>query len=298
MKRSEIRVRDPFIVLDNDTYYLYATTGEKTHSYYTSKDLNNWEYGGVTFEIPDNFWANKDVWAGEVHKYCGKFYLFVSLLGKNGLRGTQVSVSDKPSGPFIPLKNGPVTPTNQSCIDGTLYVENGKPYIIYSHDWPDNYLPEKQAYMGEICIQELSLDLKEGIGEPSVLFSSDESPISAQTPHHMTWEGKKIYRYGSDGPFLHKLSSGKLMMIWSPYLQDHYVVLKAYSQSGSVKGPWVHEDKPLFDNDGGHGMIFKDKDGKYILSIHSPEKHNLERAHLFELGEKDDSIVILKEIDM
>ena len=88
MKRSEIRVRDPYIVLDGGTYYLYATTGETTQSYYVSDDLEDWEYGGVSFEIPEDFWAYKDVWAGEVHKYKDRFYLFVSLLGRNGIRGS------------------------------------------------------------------------------------------------------------------------------------------------------------------------------------------------------------------
>ena len=63
LKRRDIRVRDPFIVLDDGKYYLYATSGERTMSYYVSDDLENWEEGGIAFEIPDNFWAYKDVWA-------------------------------------------------------------------------------------------------------------------------------------------------------------------------------------------------------------------------------------------
>ena len=143
MKRTDIRVRDPFIVLENGIYYMYATTGERTLSCYYSKDLVNWEEGKVVFEIPENFWAYKDVWAGEVHRYKGKFYLFVSLLGTNGLRGTQIAVSDKPDGRFVPLIDRAITPLDQSCIDGTLFVSDGKPFILYSHDWPDNYVEER-----------------------------------------------------------------------------------------------------------------------------------------------------------
>lgn len=36
MKRREIRIRDPYIVLEDGVYYLYATSGERTLSCYRS----------------------------------------------------------------------------------------------------------------------------------------------------------------------------------------------------------------------------------------------------------------------
>ena len=296
LKRSDIRVRDPFILYEDGKYYMYATTGPKTLSYYLSTDLNNWEEGGVAFEIPDDFWAYKDVWAAEVHKYNGNFYLFVSLLGKNGLRGTQIAVSDKPSGKFIPLVDRAVTPLDQSCIDGTLYVHNGKPYIFYSHDWPDNYVAEKDAYIGEIYCAELSADLKEIIGEPVLSFASDESPLSA--PQRVTLNGEKVMRYGSDAPFIQKMSDGSLYMSWSPYPRDHYVVLGVLSKSGSVYGPWEHLEETLFDDNGGHAMFFDDSEGRRIMCIHAPERNMLERAHLYCVKENDGIIQIIEELPM
>ena len=130
MKRSDIRIRDPFILHENGVYYMYTSSGERTLSYYRSEDLENWEESKIVFEIPEDFWAYKDVWAGEVHKYKDKYYLFVSLLGKNGLRGTQIAVSDKPDGRFVPLIDRAITPLDQSCIDGTLFVSDGKPFIL------------------------------------------------------------------------------------------------------------------------------------------------------------------------
>lgn len=290
--RKDIRVRDPYIVLENDTYYLYATTGETTLSFYTSPDLETWEFGGTAFEIPDDFWAYKDVWAGEVHKYKGRFYLFVSLLGKNGLRGTQIAVSDTPSGPFLPLTDRAVTPAAQSCIDGTLFVQDGIPYIIYSHDWPDHYVADKDAFVGEICAAQLRDDLTSIVGEPWVIFSSDSSPISAKTPHRMVRNGENIVRYGSDAPFVQALSDGTLLLTWSPYLNDNYVVLSAVARSGSIKGPWTHIPVPLFDRNGGHAMFFTTVEGKHCMCLHAPEQHMLERACIFEVGEKDGTLCI------
>lgn len=298
MKRNDIRVRDPFVLLENGIYYMYATTGRRTLSCYRSEDLVNWEDGKVVFEIPTDFWAYKDVWAGEVHKYKGKYYLFVSLYGTNKLRGTQIAVSDKPDGEFVPLVDRAVTPLDQSCIDGTFYVQDGKPYIIYSHDWPDNYIEEKGAYVGEIWCSELTEDLTSMKGEAVLLFASDDVPISRETPDYLEWEGRQVKRYGSDGPFLQKLSDGTLFMIWSPYLNDHYVVLGAVSKSGNVLGPWEHLDHPIFEDDGGHAMLFNDVSGRKILSLHSPESPNMERAHFYHVIEENGILKIVDELPM
>lgn len=296
MKRRDIRIRDPFILYENGVYYMYATSGDQTLSHYRSADLENWEEGGVSFEIPKDFWAYKDVWAGEVHKYKGKYYLFVSLLGRNGLRGTQIAVSDKPDGEFVPLVDRAVTPLDQSCIDGTLFVCDGKPFILYSHDWPDNYVEEKEAYVGEIWCSELEEDLTAMKGDPMRLFASDEVPISKATPDNITWEGRRIKRYGSDAPFVQRLPSGALYLTWSPYLDDHYVVLGAISKSGNIFGPWEHLDTPLFEDNGGHAMFFNDAIGRKIMCIHAPERHMLERAHLYHMAEDENYLKILAEI--
>ena len=71
LRRRDMRIRDPFILFENGVYYMYATSGATTLSYYTSRDMENWEAGEVAFEIPAGFWAVRDVWAGEVHKYKG-----------------------------------------------------------------------------------------------------------------------------------------------------------------------------------------------------------------------------------
>lgn len=288
-KREDIRVRDPYILIEDGVYYMYATTGERTLSCYKSKDLENFEGPFSVFEISPDSWAYKDVWAAEVHRYGEGFYLFVSLLGKNGLRATQIAYSPTPDGPFVPIVDRGVTPIGQSCIDGTLYVDGeGVPYVVYSHDWPDNYDKEKQAYVGQICAAQLSKDLKETVGEPFLLFDSDASPISAATPHRIEWEGKNTARYGSDAPYLRELSNKKLFMSWSPYLDGNYVVLGAVSDSGDIRGPWRHLEEPIYDRNGGHAMLFDDLDGKLYMCIHAPEAYMLERAHIFELAERED----------
>lgn len=294
MQASETRMRDPFVVLWQDTYYVYGTyidvegdvKKDAEHIYVCkSKDLLVFEEVKSVFHVKGN-----ELWAPEVHSYNGKFYLFVSVIRSNGLRGVQIAVCDVPDGPFVPVSNEVGTPLSQSCIDGTLYVENGVPYHVYSHDWPDCYDAERDCYVGEICAIRMAENLSRTVGEPFLLFHSDEAPVSAGKPSNTGWKGKRVLRYGTDGPFLKKLKSGALYLIWSPYPNNEkYVVCSAVSKSGSIFGPWEHNPVCLFDENGGHGMFFTDFDGteKLIVHIETPPK---ERMRVIPVEESSDGM--------
>ena len=107
LKREEIRIRDPFIITDkeNQCYYMYGTTALKpgtvgarnTFSVYKSCDLENFEEPKVIFDGSKcNFWATRNFWAAEVHKYKGKYYLFGSCITEGRCRATHIFVCDTP----------------------------------------------------------------------------------------------------------------------------------------------------------------------------------------------------------
>ncbi len=297
IKISDIRMRDSFIVAYNGVYYLYGTIGEcdgeKNLYVHKSTDLENFEDPKIIFTLSDDSWGKQELWAPEVHFYCGKWYLFISILGHHGLRGTQIAVSDTPDGVFIPVANRPATPLDKSCIDGTLYVENGIPYIVYSRDWPDNFVEEKGVYVGQIVAQELSPDLKEPIGEPFILFESDEAPVSAGRPAVHDFFGKTVTRYGSDGPFLTRLKNGRLLLLWSPIPNRKYLIASAYSDGG-IRGKFIHNEKPIFDENGGHAMLFKDFDNSLKMSFHWPEKFMEERTRILTVKETETSLKVIE----
>ncbi len=271
---SDIRIRDPFVLLHDGVYYLYGTIGEpKARELYvhTSRDLATWEGPFTVYTLREDSWATGELWAPEVHAYRGRYYLFLSLLGRDGYRATEISVADSPMGPFLPLTNAPATPTGMSCIDGTLYVEDGVPYIVYSHDWPDRYDEAEGAYIGAIGAQALSEDLMTPVGEPFLLFDSKEAPLSGKHPTHCRWGGRDIVRYGSDAPFLSRREDGRVLLLWSPIPDGNYVVLGAVADS--IRGPWRHLDAPIFDKDGGHPMLFTDAEGVERLALHQPNTY-------------------------
>ena len=296
LKTNEIRIRDPFIVAYENTYYMYGThekmQNDKNLYVFKSTDLENWEDAKTIFTLAHDSWAIGELWAPEVHLYEGRFYLFISILGKHGLRGTQICVCDTPDGTFLPISDRPATPFEKSCIDGTLHVENGRPYIVYSADWPDNFDSTLGVYVGEIKALELTKDLKNAVGEPFLIFRSADAPCSKNRPAIHDYMGNQVTRYGSDGPFIRKLKNGSLMLTWSPIPDLNYVVAYAISKSGSIKGPWIHGDSPLFDKNGGHAMIFDDFDQNTLMCIHFPERYPDERAFFLKLDESGDSVSV------
>ena len=284
MKCNEINIRDPFVLVDNDKYYLYGTRGKTAWTsaegldVYISDDLENWSEAIECFSVPEGFWADKEIWAPEVHKYKGAYYMFVSLRSDTRNRATQILKSDTPEGPFLPFTNGPVTPEEWLCLDGTFYVdEDGKPYIVFCHEWV-------QVTDGEIHAMPLTADLSAPAGEPILLFKASE-PF---------WADKSRDKFITDGPFIYKTKSGRLLMIWSTFTPSGYTQAVAVSENGKIDGKWTHE-KPLFDKDGGHGMIFEDLNGRKYLILHSPNENPLERPVLIEVEEKDDMLILKGE---
>lgn len=278
MKREEFRIRDPFILADKktQTYYMYGTTDNcapyPCFAAYTSKDLENFEGPFIVFDgKSENFWATCDYWAAEVWAYNGKYYLFGSFKAENKCRATQILESDNPLGPFKPFSEQPQTPCEWECLDGTLWIEDGKPYMVFCHEW-------QQCENGEMCAVQLSEDLKEPIGEPFLLFKASDNPYVS------SFVGVKFQNCRvTDGPFLFR-ENGKLKMIWSSFSDGKYSVLEATADC--LRGKWEHF-KPRFDFDGGHAMIFETFDHKKYVSLHQPNVSPYERAAFLPYKEDD-----------
>lgn len=263
MKCDEINIRDPYILVYEDTYYMYGTRAETTFKgeafgfdVYKSKNLTDWEGPIEIFHRPENFFSKASYWAPEVYFRDGRFYMFATFgSGKKGL-GTAVLTADSPEGPFRMWSDGYVTPKDWRCLDGTLYIaRNGKPYMVFCHEW-------KQVHDGTICAVPLSDDLKKAVGEPVKLFSASQGKPFAM---------KFLFRnYVTDGPFLLRTEDGKLHMLWSTASKKGYVEALAHSDNDDIDGNWSVDRELLFDHDGGHGMIFRDLNGQYRLVLHYP----------------------------
>ncbi|HEY8528984.1 MAG TPA: glycoside hydrolase family 43 protein [Paenibacillaceae bacterium] len=290
LRRHEIQIRDPFVLRHDGEgrYYLYGSTdkdiwrGKGTgFDVYRSEDLEHWEGPFPAFRPEPGFWADTNFWAPEVHPYRGRYYMFATFKAEGVRRGTQVLAADHPLGPFRPHSDGPVTPRDWECLDGTLYVdESGRPWMVFCHEWV-------QITNGTVCAMPLSEDLRSADGEPAVLLSARDA----------AWVDpvKGGAGYVTDGPFLYRSEDGGLLMLWSSFHNGKYAQGVARSASGSLLGPWVQEERPLFDGDGGHGMLFRTFDGRLMLTLHSPNKTPNERMKLAEVREENGWLRLVEE---
>lgn len=302
LKRADIRIRDPFVLAENGVYYLYAATGNPWQTtkaepdvgvmVYRSENLEDWAKPERVCTIPVD-WRVAAVWAPEVHKYNGKYYLFATMNYTtepkvNSMlegwhpqpmlrRGTCVFVSDSPMGPFKKMKDGSHTPSEWLALDGTLWVEKDVPYMVFCHEW-------LQLRDGTIDVMELKPDLSDAVTKPEKLFPASSAP------DHRTDPNAGLV---TDGPFVYRSpKSGKLFMIWSTFAnRGGYNVQLAESASGSVKGPWKQRGA-IYAGDSGHGMIFKRFDGQLMLSLHGPNASPKERAHFIPLEDTGDGLKV------
>lgn len=59
---------------------------------------------------------------------------------------------------------------------------------------------------------------------------------------------------------------------------------------------WTQLKEPLFQEDGGHGMIFKTKEGRIMLALHTPNEKYKERPVFLELEERDARLWVRKDM--
>lgn len=287
VKREDVQVRDPYILVYDGKYYMYGTclAYGKGYGCCVSEDLENWSERIQVFTPEDNSDMEADFWAPECHFYNGSFYLFATYRSKaSGKRGTAIFKSESPTGPFELWSDGHITPKSIDCIDGTLYIDkSGQPWMVYVNEWTSS--PDE---VGEMAAAKLSEDLKTFISEPITLF---------RARNHIWTTG-----IVTDGPAFYRTENGRLIMLWSNISKSGgYAVGMAVSDNGEIDGNWIHypeafyERGDAFEYDGGHPMIFKTLDGQIIMSIHSPNgwiDGVFETAKFLELEDTGDMLKI------
>ncbi len=295
---DSIRLSDPFILADKNTstYYMTGTGG----LLWKSKDLKKWTGPFVVAKTDSTSWmgAHPMIWAAEIHYYKGSYYYFATFTNRNvkidtvkgnviERRACHVLVSDKAEGPCVPFGDSIYLPANKPTLDATFWIDkDGKPYMIYCHEWLQNW-------NGTVEKIELKKDLSGTIGEGKILFRAKESPWSKEKDENGTIVPNKV----TDGPFLFRTQTGKLGMIWTSWVFDVYTQGVAYSQSGTLNGPWIQEKEPVTPPDFGHGMLFRTFEGKLLMVLHSHKNVNgryIRVPHLFEVDDSGDKIIVGK----
>ena len=146
--------------------------------------------------------------------------------------------------------------------------------MVFCHEWV-------QAIDGEIWAMELTDDLSAPAAPPRLLFTASEAEwIVPGRPV----QGKPSFV--TDGPFLWRTGDGSLLMLWAAFSREGYTQGLARSTNGEITGDF-RQVTPLFMKDGGHGMVFRTKEGRLMMALHSPNTHLEERPYFFEVVEEN-----------
>lgn len=290
---QDIYIRDPFVLADNDTYYMYGTTKPYKGSFdvFTSKNLITWERQERCFVADDNFWGKDNFWAPEVYQYTYNeetaYYMFATFEGSDGVKGTSVLKADSPLGPFNEWSDGPLTMDGHSGIDGTLYIENDIPYMIYCHSWNCGYEgcydpsdpTDPDKVMGSMAYVELSADLKS---------------VATGATHYEWFDAKygEMYNFVTDGPFVYS-NNGQKYLLWSTTDQttESYKTMCTPFDTLGETIDIGQKTTILYDEDGGHAMAFTDFAGDECLVLHTPNSGDT-RAKFFSITNVENELQI------
>ncbi len=149
-------IADPFILKNNDTYYIYSSG----LVIMKSTDFKNWTM--VTSRAIPMESEYNNYWAPEVYKYNNKFYMFYTgAFYSNNLslqkRDILVAVSDSPEGPFV--KKARINSRVNMPIDpNVLFDDDGKIYLYTKSEIGDKGTCCNGNGTG-IYVEELNSDL-------------------------------------------------------------------------------------------------------------------------------------------
>ncbi len=276
MKREDIHIRDPFVVVRDGKYYLLGTTGDdpwgrgSTLQLYESNDLENFSEKCVMV-TDGSLDGYTTLWAPEIHEYNGKFYLIVSVFRKDLGRGSIILTSDHLDGNFKMLTGEYVTPVGWGCLDATLFVHEGVPYLCFSNEWTTPITGDGD---GSLYIAELDNELKHIVGKPKKIVSGKYCGKAVKV------SGEGTAGYICEGPWLYE-ENGNIVLLWSTCSETGYSVFKSVSKNG-VCGDYEYAEK-VFAQDGGHCMAFRDLNGKRFIALHQPDHTPDERMKLVAL---------------
>ena len=298
---DSLSMSDPFIFPDQETktYYLTGSGGRL----YKSKDLKTWEsVPGPITDLSGTWMQGLFVAAPEIFKIGDKYYYAGTYSDHSNLienvprrynvptNQTQLLVSDKVEGPYTPLvkeQDFCLGPKDWDIIDGTLYEENGTWYMVIVHEWT-------QRIDGTMAYMPLSDDLTHRTAEPTTIFRASEAAWSKEMNSigEATF-GLKMPGWVTDGPQMFRTKTGKLGMLWSSWGEHRYAQGVAYSESGSIKGPWIQEKEAFKGDNSGHGMLFTTFEGKRLFVIHH-DAGTGRKPQFYEVDDSGDKLILGK----
>ncbi len=317
---------DPFLYYEDGTFYLYGTTRKyvqpgkivEEFEVYTSKDLVNWQDGGACFVPSKTDWCTDRLWAPEVFKIDGKYYMYYTAAkGSGGVLHGSVAVSDSPLGPFTnKIASGvdgrkPVFDFGNDfpTIDGTLFTDDdGKMYYFFVRD----QIGDNASSGGSNSTRRSTLwgvemsnpyTVKEG-SKPIKLTEVGRSTLDEKGAYTQKWETQD--GMWNEGPYVLKHNGVYYLTYSANYFGNKYYAV-GYATSTSPLGDYTKPDNlPIMGKDPeedsnwtyfdgtGHAMFLTIEDELYMV-YHTlmPEKDGFRHFTIDSAGFRDDGTLYI-----
>lgn len=257
---EELKLADPFILLDNGVYYAYGTQSSNGIMCYLSTDLQNWKpidiNEGLALRKEDSKF-DKFFWAPEVYKLeAGRYAMMYSAN-----EYICVAFANSPKGPFsdeiVQFDQPPYTKGIGGCsIDNSMFIDDDRQAYIYF----DRFNAGNVIWGAKLDKETFEIDMSSLVElvRPTEDYETNEV------------NGNMV----SEGPFMIK-NSDYYMLTYSGagFRSKHYNISFAYSKS--PLGPFVKSEqnpvlvKPKTLLGVGHHSLFEDTDGNKLVVFHS-----------------------------
>lgn len=248
-------IKNPFIAYNHkaDMYYM---TGDGGYVW-KSKDLHVWAGPYIVLAYDTTSWLGTSpvIKSPEIRKFANKYY-YMATFETTEHCSCEILVADSIAGPYKTIDGGKyLLDVNEVAINPTFCSdghENG--YMIYNHSGEQNG-------DGTVQIVLLDNDFKRRLGEAYVMFTASEIAWS-----HKMENGERQFSPVLESPYLFYSGDEGMGMLFMACNGNEKAIGVAYSETGTLNGPWVVEEDPLLKGFDSVAM-FDDYDGTPVMVV-------------------------------
>lgn len=263
---------DPWVTYQDGYYYYTNTTGHNITIWKTKNivDLKSAEKK-VVWIPPASGPYSKEIWAPEIHYMQDKWYVYFAADSGNNFDHRMYVIENASKDPLDgkwEMKGELNLPENKWAIDGSVFENNGKMYVIWS-GWKDDVNGEQDIFIAQLKNPWTVEGGRTLVSAPTFPWEQNGDLNNPNDVKHVNVnEGPEILKHG-DKIFLVYSASG----CWT----DYYALgmLTANIDANLLDASsWKKTDHPVFKQSPanhvyatGHNSFFKSPDGTedYIL---------------------------------
>lgn len=269
---------DPWSIYHEGFYYYTHTTGANI-TLWKTRSLS--QLGSAPHRVvwtPPTAGPNShDIWAPELHRIQGKWYLYYAAdSGSNQSHRLWVLENSSPD-PMLGqwTDKGQITdPTNKWAIDGSVFESVGQLYFVWS-GWEGDVNGRQNIYLARMKNPWTIDSPRLKLSTPVYTWERNGDLHDAQNPPHVDVnEGPQVIQHGSKLVLLYSASG-----CWT----DFYALGMLTAPIGSnllAPGSWTKSPTPVFRQDAeagvyapGHNSFFKSPDGTQDWLLYHANDH-------------------------